>query len=131
MIAVLDTRRAQMVRAFRWSAALFTGFLLITHQVLINGPLIEIDKWIHDLEPQVKISAGGKNYRLDFYSPSRQFAIEVDGLRWHNGDSFIKDQHRQRDLENAGIRFHRYAAKEVMNDAQDCYRQAAERANNL
>ena len=88
-------------------------------------------QWIHDLEPQYKISAGGKNYRLDFYSPSRKFAIEVDGLRWHNGDSWIKDRNRQRDLENAGIRFHRYAAKEVMNDAQDCYRQAAERANNL
>lgn len=86
---------------------------------------------IHDLEPQYKISAGGKNYRLDFYSPSRQFAIEVDGLRWHNGDSWIKDRNRQRDLENAGIRFHRYAAKEVMNDARDCYRQAAERAENV
>ena len=48
MQAVLDTRRAQMVRAVRWSAALFAGFLLITHQVIINGPLIEIDKWIHN-----------------------------------------------------------------------------------
>lgn len=86
---------------------------------------------IHDLEPQYKISAGGTNYRLDFYSPSRKFAIEVDGLRWHNGDSFIKDRNRQRDLENAGIRFHRYAAKEVMNDALDCYRQAVERAENV
>jgi membrane-associated phospholipid phosphatase len=47
---VLDIRRAQMVRAVRWSSALFAGFLLITHQVLINGPLVEIDKWIHDLD---------------------------------------------------------------------------------
>lgn len=50
MQEVLDIRRAQMVRAMRWSAALFAGFLLITHQVLINGPLVEIDKWIHDLD---------------------------------------------------------------------------------
>ena len=50
MQEVLDIRRAQMVRAVRWSAALFAGFLLITHQVLINGPLVEIDKWIHDLD---------------------------------------------------------------------------------
>jgi len=50
MQEVLDLRRAQMVRAFRWSAALFAGFLLITQQVLVNGPLVEIDKWIHDLD---------------------------------------------------------------------------------
>jgi membrane-associated phospholipid phosphatase len=50
MQEVLDIRRAQMVRAVRWSAALFAGFLLITHQVLINGPLVEVGKWIHDLD---------------------------------------------------------------------------------
>ena len=66
MIAVLDTRRAQMVRAFRWSAALFTGFLLITHQVLINGPLIEIDKWIHNLQrPEFRGVSGFIIRRLD------------------------------------------------------------------
>lgn len=66
MTAILDTRRAQMVRAFRWSAALFTGFLLITHQVIINGPLIEIDKWIHDLErPEFRGVSGFIIRRLD------------------------------------------------------------------
>ena len=66
MTAVLDTRRAQMVRAFRWSAILFAGFLLITHQVLINGPLIEIDKWIHDLErPEFRGVNGFIIRRLD------------------------------------------------------------------
>jgi membrane-associated phospholipid phosphatase len=38
-----------MVRAFRWSAILFIGFLLVAHQVVINGPLIKIDRWMHDL----------------------------------------------------------------------------------
>ena len=66
MQAVLDTRRAQMVRAARWSAALFTGFLLITHQVIINGPLIEIDKWIHNLErPEFRGISGFIIRRLD------------------------------------------------------------------
>lgn len=66
MTVVFDTRRAQMVRAFRWSAALFTGFLLVTHQVLINGPLIEIDKWIHDLErPEFRGISGFIIRRLD------------------------------------------------------------------
>ena len=66
MTAVLDTRRAQMVRAFRWSAIFFSGFLLITHQVLINGPLIEIDKWIHGFErPEFRGVSGFIIRRLD------------------------------------------------------------------
>lgn len=66
MQAVLDTRRAQMVRAVRWSAALFAGFLLITHQVIINGPLIEIDKWIHNLKrPEFHGVSGFIIRRLD------------------------------------------------------------------
>ena len=66
MQVVLDVRRAQMVRAARWSAALFGGFLLITHQVLINGPLIEIDKWIHNLDrPEFRGVSGFIIRRLD------------------------------------------------------------------
>jgi len=49
MSVLLEPRRAQMVRAFRWSAILFIGFLLVTHQVVIDGPLIKIDRWMHDL----------------------------------------------------------------------------------
>lgn len=66
MQEVLDLRRAQMVRAFRWSAALFAGFLLITQQVLVNGPLVEIDKWIHDLDrPKFNGFSGFIIRRLD------------------------------------------------------------------
>jgi membrane-associated phospholipid phosphatase len=66
MTTVLDTRRAQMFRAFRWSAIFFSGFLLITHQVLINGPLIEIDKWMHELErPEFRGVNGFIIRRLD------------------------------------------------------------------
>ena len=66
MSVVLDVRRAQMARAFRWSAALFIGFLLVTHQVIINGPLIEIDKWIHDLDrPKFQGISGFIIRRLD------------------------------------------------------------------
>ena len=66
MSAVLDVRRAQMTRAFRWSAALFIGFLLVTHQVIINGPLIEIDKWLHDLDrPKFEGITGFIIRRLD------------------------------------------------------------------
>ena len=50
MAVLLESRRAQTVRAFRWSAILFLGFLLVTHQVVIDGPLIKIDRWMHDLD---------------------------------------------------------------------------------
>lgn len=66
MPEVLVHRRAQMLRALRWSAALFIGFLLVTHQVIINGPLIEIDKWIHDLDrPKFQGVSGFIIRRLD------------------------------------------------------------------
>lgn len=37
-------RREQMTRAFRWSAASFIGFLIVTQQVITDGPLINIDR---------------------------------------------------------------------------------------
>ena len=66
MSAVLDIRRAQMARAFRWATVLFAGFLLITQQVITNGPLIEIDKWLHELErPKFQGISGFLIRRLD------------------------------------------------------------------
>jgi membrane-associated phospholipid phosphatase len=50
MQTVLDQRHRQMRRALKWSAALFAGYLLVTLQVLTNGPLIEIDRYFNDLD---------------------------------------------------------------------------------
>lgn len=50
MSVLIEVRRAQMARAFRWSAILFAGFLAITQQVLSDGPLLKIDMKIHDLD---------------------------------------------------------------------------------
>jgi very-short-patch-repair endonuclease len=87
---------------------------------------------IADLVPQHELKANGKNYRLDFYSPSKKCAIEVDGLAYHNGQaSFVKDRNRQRDLEMSGIRVLRFAAKEVMDDSVKCVLQAAEWAASV
>ena len=47
---MLDTRHRQMRRALKWSASLFAGFLLVTQQVLINGPFIEIDRWFSEAD---------------------------------------------------------------------------------
>lgn len=43
MAQQVDIRREQMVRALRWSALLFLGFLIVTQQVMTNGPLIDVD----------------------------------------------------------------------------------------
>lgn len=80
------------------------------------------DTTLAHVTPQWKV----KNYRLDFAIPPKKLAIEVDGLAFHNGQaSFIKDRNRQRDLEMEGWRVLRFAAKEIMDDAKGCVRQAA------
>jgi membrane-associated phospholipid phosphatase len=61
-----QNRRKQMDRALRWSLLLFTGFLLVTQQVLAFGPLVEYDKKINsDPKPQFEGAAGFLLRRLD------------------------------------------------------------------
>ena len=61
-----QNRRKQMDRALRWSLLLFTGFLLVTQQVLTFGPLVEYDKRINsDPKPQFEGFAGFLLRRLD------------------------------------------------------------------
>ena len=62
----IQNRRKQMDRALRWSLLLFTGFLLVTQQVLTFGPLVEYDKKINsDPKPQFEGAAGFLLRRLD------------------------------------------------------------------
>ena len=41
----MDTRRRQMIRALKWSAGLFAGFLFVTYQVVSYGFIIQIDRF--------------------------------------------------------------------------------------
>ena len=85
-----------------------------------------------NLTPQHPITADGKNYRPDFYLASKNCAIEIDGLEWHNGqEAFMRDRSRQRDIEMSGMRVLRFAAKEVMDDAYKCVMQAAKWVENV
>ena len=62
----IQNRRKQMDRALRWSLLLFTGFLIVTQQVLTFGPLVEYDKKINsDPKPQFEGLAGFILRRLD------------------------------------------------------------------
>jgi membrane-associated phospholipid phosphatase len=59
-------RRRQMDRALRWSLLLFFGFLVVTQQVLTNGPLVSYDKEINSQpKPQFEGLAGFILRRLD------------------------------------------------------------------
>lgn len=65
-------------------------------------------------------------YRLDFALPAKRVGFEVDGLAYHGSqEQFMADQKRQRELSEQGWRIHRFAAKEVMLDANACVAQAA------
>lgn len=59
-------RRRQMDRALRWSLLLFFGFLVVTQQVLTDGPLVAYDKEINSQpKPQFEGLAGFILRRLD------------------------------------------------------------------
>ena len=66
MRIIEQTRRRQMDRALRWSLLLFFGFLVVTQQVLTNGPLVSYDKEINSQpKPQFEGLAGFLLRRLD------------------------------------------------------------------
>ena len=66
MEKLAQTRRRQIDRALRWSLLLFVGFLVVTQQVLTNGPLVAYDKEINSQpKPQFEGLAGFILRRLD------------------------------------------------------------------
>ena len=66
MEKLAQTLRRQMDRALRWSLLLFVGFLVVTQQVLTNGPLVAYDKEINSQpKPQFEGLAGFILRRLD------------------------------------------------------------------
>ena len=66
MHTIAQNRRRQMDRALRWSLLLFFGFLVVTQQVLTNGPLVSYDKEINSQpKPQFEGLAGFLLRRLD------------------------------------------------------------------
>jgi membrane-associated phospholipid phosphatase len=61
-------RRQQMIRAIRWSTLLFLGFIVVTQQVITNGPLIALD---------ARIANAG---RVDFPSGIDFILMRIDDL---------------------------------------------------
>jgi membrane-associated phospholipid phosphatase len=66
MPTILDQRHRQMLRALKWSASLFAGYLFITYQVLTDGFMVRIDRELNDLEhPRFRGAIGFIVRRLD------------------------------------------------------------------
>src|ERR1700722_7675953 len=56
------------------------------------------------------------NYIVDFYCKDLMLAIEVDGMSHNHEEAFIKDEIRQKNLENLGVRFLRFTEAEMKSD---------------
>jgi len=65
-------RKVQMFRALRWSSLLFLGFLLVTQQVLSNGPLVNFDNDVNRTNRP----------RFDGFSGFLLRRLDDLGLRW-------------------------------------------------
>ena len=57
-------------------------------------------------------------YVVDFYCPAIKLAIEIDGNQYHEGQD-LKDEIRQKALEQLGIRFLRISAQRVLKHPND------------
>lgn len=59
--------------------------------------------------PEYSVSIQGKNYRLDFYSPEFNIAIEIDGKYHKSKTQKLKDMERQKKIEShLNCKFYRY-----------------------
>lgn len=61
-------------------------------------------------------------YRVDFAIPEEKIAIEIDGREFHraNIEQIVRDQKRQRDIQDQGWMVIRFTGAEVYRDAREC-----------
>jgi very-short-patch-repair endonuclease len=81
-------------------------------EVLLWSELKEDKLWGFDFDRQRCID----NYIVDFYCKELLLAIEIDGMYHNNEDMFVKDDIRQKKLENFGIKFIRFSEAELKAD---------------
>lgn len=86
------------------------------------------------LFPQQEIEIDNKLYRVDFmlinYLNDKKIVIECDGYEYHSSkEQIVKDNQRQRDLENAGYIVIRFLGTEIFNNPINCVYDVYKRAN--
>lgn len=90
------------------------------------------------LIPQKEVEVDNKLYRVDFMlinylnDKETKIVIECDGYEYHSSkEQIIKDNQRQRDLENAGYIVIRFLGTEIFNNPISCVYEVYKRANLL
>ena len=87
-------------------------------EVLLWNELKEDKLWGFDFDRQRCID----NYIVDFYCKELMLAIEIDGLSHDNENSFLKDDIRQKKLENLGVKFLRFSEAETKYNMENVLR---------
>lgn len=82
--------------------------------------LPEILLWRHLRSAPVKVRRQHPlgPYVLDFYCPTAQLAIEIDGMAHDMGDRPERDMERDRFIRSRGIKIMRIPAKDVLAAAE-------------
>ena len=73
----------------------------------------------YDFDRQRPVS----NYIVDFYCKDLQLAVEVDGITHHDEKVILKDEIRQKELEEMGTCFLRFDAMLVINKVEAAVRE--------
>jgi very-short-patch-repair endonuclease len=81
-------------------------------EVLLWNELKNDMLWSFDFDRQRCID----NYIVDFYCKNLMLAIEIDGMSHNHEEAFIKDETRQKRLEDLGVIFLRFTETEVKYD---------------
>lgn len=87
-------------------------------EVLLWNKLKDDQFWGFDFDRQRCID----NYIVDFYCKALMLAIEIDGISHNNEEAFAKDEIRQKNLENLGVRFLRFSEGEMKYEMQNVIR---------
>lgn len=100
--------------------------LIDPNESLLESPLEELFYKAHKaaklptlvgLVAQHRVTAEGRNYRLDFALPDIKVAFEMDGRTFHDTDkAFNTDRRRDLALELAGWRVHRFDGDMIRAD---------------
>lgn len=84
---------------------------------------------LNGIVAQHPVTAGGKNYRLDFALPNIKVAFEMDGFTYHGDkEAFNRDRRRDLDLKLAGWQIHRFDGDLIRDDTPKAIHIAAQLA---
>ncbi|MFZ5870306.1 MAG: DUF559 domain-containing protein [Actinomycetota bacterium] len=78
---------------------------------------LAVEAGCHDFEPQVKIRAGRRRFRVDLADRRRRIVLEADSFEWHGDRKALRrDCRRYDELVRAGWVVLRFAWEDVMGD---------------